>query len=104
MQKIYLDNAATTPLRIEVIEEMVHVLTHDFGNPSDSRQAPEIEHHGKERFTNEVLYALRIARSAIQMLTLSISQHERGLKENLSGIVGSLVVPDHDYIRGRDKK
>lgn len=80
------------------------VVLHDFGNPSDSRQAPEIEHHGKERFTNEVLYALRIARSAIQMLTLSISQHERGLKENLSGIVGSLVVPDHDYIRGRDKK
>lgn len=36
MQKIYLDNAATTPLRKEVIEEMVHVLTHDFGNPSST--------------------------------------------------------------------
>lgn len=36
MQKIYLDNAATTPLRKEVVEEMVHVLTNDFGNPSST--------------------------------------------------------------------
>lgn len=36
MKKIYLDNAATTPLRSEVISEMVQVLQNDFGNPSST--------------------------------------------------------------------
>ena len=36
MKKIYLDNAATTPLRSEVIAEMVQVLQNDFGNPSST--------------------------------------------------------------------
>lgn len=50
------------------------------------------------------LRALRVARSAIQMLALSISQQEQGLAQRTAGFVGSLVVPDHDWIRGRDKK
>jgi cysteine desulfurase len=36
MKKIYLDNAATTPLYPEVIDVMVAVLTNDFGNPSST--------------------------------------------------------------------
>ena len=36
MEKIYLDNAATTPLSPEVIEEMVQVLRSNFGNPSST--------------------------------------------------------------------
>lgn len=36
MKKIYLDNAATTPLRPEVIEEMMNVLQDSFGNPSST--------------------------------------------------------------------
>ncbi len=36
MKKIYLDNAATTPLREEVINEMMQVLQNDFGNPSST--------------------------------------------------------------------
>lgn len=36
MRKIYLDNAATTPLRKEVIETMLKVLEEDFGNPSST--------------------------------------------------------------------
>lgn len=36
MKKIYLDNAATTAVRQEVIEEMVSVLTNEYGNPSSS--------------------------------------------------------------------
>jgi cysteine desulfurase len=36
MKKIYLDNAATTQVRPEVIAEMVRILTDDFGNPSSS--------------------------------------------------------------------
>jgi cysteine desulfurase len=36
MKKIYLDNAATTSLRQEVIDEMIHVMQNDYGNPSST--------------------------------------------------------------------
>ena len=36
MKKIYLDNAATTPIRKEVINEMLTVLENDYGNPSST--------------------------------------------------------------------
>ena len=36
MKKIYLDNAATTPVRQEVIDEMVKVMQEDFGNASST--------------------------------------------------------------------
>lgn len=36
MQKVYFDNAATTPLHKEVIDKMIKVLTEDYGNPSSS--------------------------------------------------------------------
>lgn len=36
MKKIYLDNAATTPLRKEVVAEITTVLSEHFGNPSSS--------------------------------------------------------------------
>ncbi|MGB9867563.1 MAG: cysteine desulfurase NifS [Bacillota bacterium] len=34
MRKVYLDNAATTPVRPEVAEEMTRVMLEEFGNPS----------------------------------------------------------------------
>lgn len=34
MKEIYLDNAATTPLRKEVLQEMLPYLTEEYGNPS----------------------------------------------------------------------
>lgn len=36
MAQIYLDNAATTSVRPEVVEEMIKVLRADFGNPSST--------------------------------------------------------------------
>lgn len=36
MKRVYLDNAATTPLRPEVISEMVTVLSDEFGNASST--------------------------------------------------------------------
>lgn len=36
MRKIYLDNASTTALRPEVIQEMTRILADDFGNPSST--------------------------------------------------------------------
>ncbi|HEY2345701.1 MAG TPA: LA2681 family HEPN domain-containing protein [Xanthomonadaceae bacterium] len=77
------------------------VVLHDMGDPAHSRQAPAVEHHHREKFTREVSRALRVARSAIQTLALSISQNERALERRSGGFVGSLEVPDHDWIRGR---
>ncbi|MFH6957670.1 cysteine desulfurase family protein [Flavobacterium aquidurense] len=34
MKKVYLDNASTTAMRPEVIQEMTKIMTEDFGNPS----------------------------------------------------------------------
>ena len=36
MKKVYLDNAATTAIYPEVVQEMMKVLQEDFGNPSSS--------------------------------------------------------------------
>lgn len=36
MKKVYLDNASTTQLRTEVIEEISKILIEDFGNPSST--------------------------------------------------------------------
>ena len=36
MKKVYLDNASTTQLRPEVIQEMTKVLLEDYGNPSST--------------------------------------------------------------------
>lgn len=80
------------------------VVLHDLGDPAHSRQASEIERYRREQYTRDVLRALRVARSAIQMLVFSISQHEESLEKRMAGRVGSLNVPDHDWIRGRDNK
>jgi cysteine desulfurase len=36
MKKVYLDNAATTPIDPEVIQEMAKIMHEDFGNPSST--------------------------------------------------------------------
>jgi cysteine desulfurase len=36
MKKVYLDNASTTAIRPEVIQEMTKVITEDYGNPSST--------------------------------------------------------------------
>ena len=80
------------------------VVLHDLGEPARSRQAPEVEHHHLEQFAQDVLRALRVARSAIQMLALSIAQHEQALAKDTQGFVGSFIVPDHDCIYGQDQE
>jgi tetratricopeptide (TPR) repeat protein len=79
------------------------VVLHDFGDPSKARQAPEVEHLKHADFVDEALSALRVARSAIQMLTLAIFQHEEILQAQMDDLIGTLNVPDHHWIRGEDE-
>lgn len=80
------------------------VVLHDIGDPSGIRQTAEIEHHRHDGFADEVLRALRVARSAIQMLALAITQHERVLAKKAAGLIGTMHVPDHDWVRGREEE
>lgn len=57
MEKIYLDNAATTAVRPEVVDEMVQMLRNQYGNPSSI--------HG---FGREVRAALEVARKKVATL------------------------------------
>ena len=36
MKRVYLDNAATTPISQEVVNVMLPLLQNEFGNPSSS--------------------------------------------------------------------
>ncbi len=78
------------------------VVLHDLGPLEEIRFSPEIEHHDQQRFTEEVLSALRVARSALQMLALAIRQHEQRQVDTANGFVPALLVPDHDWVRGRE--
>lgn len=78
------------------------VVLHDLGDRSQCRQAAEIEHHDFDRFTATAMSALRVARSAIQMLALAVSEQEELLMKSKEGLIGTLEVFDHDWIRGRD--
>lgn len=80
------------------------LVLHDLGDPALARQAPEIEHLNHTDFVYEALSALRVARSAIQMLALAISQYEEILRKQADGVIGTLIVPDHHWIRGEDEE
>ena len=58
MQPIYLDNAATTPLRDEVRDAMLPILQEDFGNPSSAhtwgRRASARLEEARERLAEAV--------------------------------------------------
>ncbi len=54
MKKVYLDNAATTPMHPEVIQEMTRVMQEDYGNPSST--------HG---FGRQAKSVLELARKAV---------------------------------------
>lgn len=58
MKKIYLDNASTTQLRPEVIQEMTKVLLEDYGNPSSmhsfGRKAKSILELSRKAIANQL--------------------------------------------------
>ncbi|MES1174951.1 MAG: LA2681 family HEPN domain-containing protein [Myxococcales bacterium] len=79
------------------------VVLHDIGDLADIRSAPAVEHYRREVFANEVMRALRVGRSALQMLALAIRQNEHILKHGEEGHIGTMIVPDHDWVRGREE-
>ena len=58
MEKIYLDNAATTPINSEVLAEMMPYLTTNFGNPNSLHEAGRVSKAGIEQARNRVALSL----------------------------------------------
>lgn len=65
MKKIYLDNAATTPLYPEVIESMMSVLQNDFGNPSSTHSYGRSAKNLLETARKSIAKRLRIQASEL---------------------------------------
>jgi cysteine desulfurase len=63
MKKVYLDNAATTPMHPEVIQEMTRVMQEDFGNPSST--------HG---FGRQAKSVLELSRKSVAKSINALSQ------------------------------
>ncbi|AKB54252.1 Cysteine desulfurase [Methanosarcina barkeri 227] len=55
---IYMDNSATTPVRKEVVEEMLPYMTENFGNPSSIYEIGKISKHAIDKARAKVANAL----------------------------------------------
>jgi len=60
MKKIYLDNAATTPIYPEVVAAMVAVLQNDFGNPSSTHSFGRTAKNGLETARKSIAKRLHV--------------------------------------------
>ncbi|MGX9986836.1 cysteine desulfurase family protein [Soonwooa purpurea] len=60
MEKVYLDNAATTPLNEEVIDAMVGVLRNNYGNPSSTHSLGQEAKTLLEEVRRKIADALRV--------------------------------------------
>jgi cysteine desulfurase len=82
---VYLDHAATTPVRPEVLEAMLPYLTHQvFGNPSSSHRFGRAARAGLEQARREV--ALAVGAEANQVIFTS-----GGTEADNLGIVGAAL-------------
>ena len=65
MKKIYLDNAATTPLSPEVIDEMIEVMKSNFGNPSSTHSFGQDAKILLEKVRREIADYLKVSPAEI---------------------------------------
>lgn len=62
---IYMDSSATTPVRKEVVEEMLPYMTENFGNPSSIYEIGKISKHAIDKARKKVADALGAEESEI---------------------------------------
>ncbi len=94
-KKIYLDYAATTPLALEVLREMLPYLKKDFGNPSSIHTLGQIAQEGLDKarervanFLNCSISEIFFTGSATEANNLAIfglikSSQKRGVKPHI---------------------
>ncbi|MCX5617304.1 LA2681 family HEPN domain-containing protein [Bombella sp. TMW 2.2543] len=70
------------------------LILHEYLLPEEGGSFEEVKRFEFAQFQEEVLQALRIARSALQILVLSIKQNEDILSKDSEGLVLGIDVPD----------
>lgn len=93
MAKIYFDNAATTPLHLEVIEAMIPVMSEVFGNPSSTHALGRVARTEIEKARRTVAQLLHCAPAEIfftsggteaDNMAIRCSVHDLGVKHLIS--------------------
>lgn len=93
MAKIYLDNAATTPLHPEVMEAMIPVMSEVFGNPSSTHALGRVARTEIEKARRTVAQLLHCAPAEIfftsggteaDNMAIRCSVHDLGVKHLIS--------------------
>ncbi len=91
--KVYFDNAATTPLDIEVLNEMLPYLTEHFGNPSSIHSFGRKTRSGVEAARKMVAKSLNVSPSEIfftsggteaDNMAIRCSIHDMGIKHAIT--------------------
>ncbi|HEY8846587.1 MAG TPA: aminotransferase class V-fold PLP-dependent enzyme, partial [Candidatus Limnocylindrales bacterium] len=77
---IYLDHAATTPLRREVLDAMIPFLTDDFGNPSSAHGFGRRARAGLDEAHERVAARLHAAGREIVFTSGGTEANNLGLK------------------------
>lgn len=80
MNKIYLDNAATTPLSEEVIAAMVDVLKNNFGNPSSTHSFGQEAKISIENVRRDIAYHLKVSPAEIIFTSCGTESNNMVLK------------------------
>ena len=70
--KVYLDNAATTPIDQEVLEVMIPILQDGFGNPSSIHSFGRVSRSLIERARKNVAKHLIIISNTYSFIHLSV--------------------------------
>ncbi len=84
--KIYLDNAATTPLSKEVLDEMMPFLTENFGNPSAIHSFGRITRSAIEKARKQVAKALHCSPSEIFFTSSGTEANNMAIKKSVDDL------------------
>jgi cysteine desulfurase len=96
-ESIYLDYAATTPIRSEVLEAMMPFLTNNFGNPSAVYGPGRQARHVLEKCRAEVAELLGVGPAEILFTSGGSESNNTVLSQPFSHFVSSKI--EHDSVR-----
>lgn len=65
MKNVYFDNAATTPMRSEVIDAITHAMKHNFGNPSSTHSFGRTSKASIEKARKQIASYLNVTAAEI---------------------------------------
>src|SRR3990167_9557008 len=84
---IYLDHAATTPVRLEVVEAMLPFLGGTFGNPSSAHRFGRAARAGLEQARREVVEAGGTEADNLAVIGAAVAARDKGRR--MSAVVAS---------------